>query len=146
MNGNVFVDTNILLYALTEPRKQSQSSDLEKRLKALEILTNLYNNAHIVISIQVLNELHLNMVRKFNIPDTVAFDTLQKNVFEIATIANLTSQTYRQAYTIRQRYSLSYWDSLIVASALENGCAALYSEDMQNGLVVEKTLTIVNPF
>jgi predicted nucleic acid-binding protein len=44
------------------------------------------------------------------------------------------------------KYSLSYWDSVIVASALETGAATLFSEDMQNGLLVNGELRIVNPF
>lgn len=45
-----------------------------------------------------------------------------------------------------QRYALSWFDSLIVAAAIETGCETLLTEDMQDGLVVDGTLTIVNPF
>ena len=41
---------------------------------------------------------------------------------------------------------MAYWDSIIVASALENRCSILYTEDMQHGQVVDQRLTIVNPF
>ena len=44
------------------------------------------------------------------------------------------------------RYNFYYWDSLIVASALENNCSILYTEDMQDGQVIEESLKIVNPF
>ena len=44
------------------------------------------------------------------------------------------------------QYKFSYWDSLIIASALENECDTLYTEDMQDGLIIEGKLTIVNPF
>jgi len=47
---------------------------------------------------------------------------------------------------LRDKYKLSFWDSIIVASALQGGAVRLYSEDMQNGLVVENKLTIINPF
>ncbi|MEZ4513920.1 MAG: hypothetical protein R3C62_18780 [Chloroflexota bacterium] len=47
---------------------------------------------------------------------------------------------------MRERYSLSHWDSLIIATAFEAGAAQLYSEDMHSGLIVEKQLTIINPF
>ena len=43
-------------------------------------------------------------------------------------------------------YAFSYWDSLVISSALESGCSILYSEDMQNGQVINKKLTIKNPF
>jgi predicted nucleic acid-binding protein len=58
----------------------------------------------------------------------------------------LTIETYHKAVKIRGDYTLSFWDSLIVASALENDANILFSEDMHNGLRVRKKLTIQNPF
>jgi len=145
MSDRVFIDTNILLYALTEPKEKNREKDLPKRAKALELLTKLYNEDDIVVSVQVLNELHLNMVRKFKIDDDMVFKTLQENVFAIASVENLTAQTYTKAFQVREKYNISYWDSLVVASALESGCTKLYSEDMQEGLVVDRVLNIINP-
>jgi predicted nucleic acid-binding protein len=145
MSDRVFIDTNILLYALTEPKEKNREKDLPKRAKALELLTKLYNEDDIVVSVQVLNELHLNMVRKFKIDDDMVFKTLQENVFAIASVESLTAQTYTKAFQVREKYNISYWDSLVVASALESGCTKLYSEDMQEGLVVDRVLNIINP-
>jgi predicted nucleic acid-binding protein len=50
------------------------------------------------------------------------------------------------ASKLRKRYSFAYWDSLIVASALNAGCGTLYSEDMSHGLLVSRRLKILNPF
>lgn len=50
------------------------------------------------------------------------------------------------ASQLRERYSFSHWDSLIISAALLAGTSILYSEDMQDGLVVNGQLTIVNPF
>ena len=50
------------------------------------------------------------------------------------------------ASDLRLNYNLSFWDSLIVASALSGGGNTLYSEDMQNGLIISQQLTIINPF
>ena len=146
MRDRVFIDTNILLYALTEPKKKDKEKDLPKRVKSLELLTKLYNEDDIVVSVQVLNELHFNMVRKFKIDDDIAFKAIQENVFTIASVETLTAQTYTKAFQIRKQYNISYWDSLVVASALESGCTKLYSEDMQEGLVVDGVLNIINPF
>ena len=55
-------------------------------------------------------------------------------------------QTMLSASELREAYSLSYWDSLIAATALEAGAAILYSEDMQDGLWINARLQIVNPF
>ena len=51
-----------------------------------------------------------------------------------------------KAFELLQKYNFSYYDSLIVSSALENDCKILYSEDMQDGLLVENKLKIKNPF
>jgi predicted nucleic acid-binding protein len=58
----------------------------------------------------------------------------------------VTAETVVLALRLGERYHHSYFDSLILAAALECGCDMLASEDMQNGLVVESTLTIRNPF
>jgi len=47
---------------------------------------------------------------------------------------------------IKEKYHYSWWDSLILTSALENNCKIVYSEDMQHGQIIENTLKIVNPF
>jgi predicted nucleic acid-binding protein len=46
---------------------------------------------------------------------------------------------------LRSRYSLSYWDSIMVSSALEKACSFLVTEDLQDGLVIDKKLCIYNP-
>lgn len=51
-----------------------------------------------------------------------------------------------QSLTDAGAYRFSYWDSLIVSSALTEGATLIYSEDMQNGLKVENQLRIINPF
>ena len=50
------------------------------------------------------------------------------------------------ASELREAYSLSYWDSLIVASALEAGATVLYSEDMHHDLWINARLRVINPF
>ena len=54
--------------------------------------------------------------------------------------------TIKRALQIKKKARYSYWDSLIIASALENNCSILYTEDMQEGQVLNSGLTIVNPF
>jgi predicted nucleic acid-binding protein len=58
----------------------------------------------------------------------------------------ITIETIRHAWELRKRYNLSFWDSLIVASALQAGCTTLYTEDLNHGMIVDKSLHIVNPF
>ena len=58
----------------------------------------------------------------------------------------ITLATVHVALEIRERYGFSWYDSLIVAAALESGCELLYSEDMQHGQVIEGRLRVINPF
>ena len=83
---------------------------------------------------------------RVEIDDKVVFDTLQENILAIASVESLDYQTYEIAFNIRQKYNISYWDSLVIASALQSGCDTLYSEDMQDGLILENGLRVVNPF
>ena len=46
----------------------------------------------------------------------------------------------------KEKYAYSYWDSLILASALENNCPIIYTEDMQSGQIIEDSLKIINPY
>ena len=143
MRDNVFLDTNIFIYALTEPKIKD---DIPKRQTAINLLQKLINQSNLFVSVQIMNELHMNMVRKFKIDDRVAFDTLQENMLAIASVESLDYQTYAIAFDVRQKYNISYWDSLVIASALESGCDTLYSEDMQDGQLIDGVLRIVNPF
>ena len=61
-------------------------------------------------------------------------------------IINLSNNIFYIASNLRIKYSLSYFDSIIVATALEEGCNILYSEDMQQNQIIENTLHIINPF
>ncbi len=143
MKDNVFLDTNIFIYALTEPKDKR---DLLKRDVALSLLQKLVNEKNIFVSVQVINEIHINMVRKFKIEDEIVFRILQENISVVATVKSLTHQTYEKAFEIRQKYNISYWDSLVIASALEGDCSIIYSEDMQDDLLIDDKLRVLNPF
>jgi predicted nucleic acid-binding protein len=58
---------------------------------------------------------------------------------------NVKADIVHHASSLRESYSFSYWDSLIIAAALNADCVVVYSEDMQNGLHIDN-LTIINPF
>ena len=61
-------------------------------------------------------------------------------------ISNLSFATVSRSAEIRKKYRISYWDSLIIASALQNNCTILYTEDMQHTQIIEDSFTIINPF
>ncbi|CAK8712607.1 MAG: PIN domain-containing protein [Candidatus Electronema aureum] len=61
-------------------------------------------------------------------------------------IASVSLGTVKRCLLLKKKYSYSYWDSLILASALENGCAVVCSEDMQHGQEIEQSFVIMHPF
>ena len=129
---NAFLDSNIVLYAL--------DSDTSKRNIAWQLLFNKPS-----ISLQVINECRnvLSRKRQWPIEDVAA--TVSR-LLAFVRIEPIDIATVRSAWKLQSRYRFSYYDSLIVASALSANCAILYSEDMQHEQVIEGRLTIINPF
>jgi predicted nucleic acid-binding protein len=136
MHDKYFFDSNIWLYLFLE--KGSRKSLIAKQYIEKSVLNN-----QIVISWQVINEISVNLLKKgFTEQQILAIvEWLNK----IATIQDFTQEVLLKASSLREQYSISYWDSLIVAAALEANCQLLYSEDMQDGLKI-KSLTIRNIF
>lgn len=130
--AKIFIDTNILLYLLSE--------EAAKADRAEEIL-----RAGGRISVQVLNELANVARRKLNMTWEEISEVLTL-IRSVCSIDSLTIETHDQGMTVAERYRLSVYDSMIVAAALLAGCEILYSEDMQDGLLIDQNLRIVNPF
>ncbi len=84
-------------------------------------------------------------MRKANLSETQLYDLIVAFYAKYEVVAT-EAQVLLRASQLRAQYSLSFWDSLVVADAIESGCNVLYTEDMQDGLVVAEQLTIVNPF
>lgn len=105
----------------------------------------ILNIAEIALSVQVLNEVANVLMKKFSFTEaeTVAFLDEICNEFEVVP---LTFDITKKALSLKTSYSLSWFDSLIAATALLSNCRILYSEDMQDGLVIEKKLKVINPF
>ncbi len=61
-------------------------------------------------------------------------------------VVTLKPTDIKNALSIKERYQIQWYDSLIIAAAIQSQCKILYTEDMQNGLGINNTLTIVNPF
>lgn len=134
MSERCFLDTNILIYcyAGTEPLKQS-------RARSVASLPN------VVVSTQVLKELVSVLRKKFKQDWPSIKATLNEVTSNFEIYQNDTS-AIKQAYSIAERYGMSFYDSLILAAAIGDGCTILYSEDMQHDQKIENTLTIKNPF
>jgi predicted nucleic acid-binding protein len=85
------------------------------------------------------------MNRKFNI-NYDKLEVLVDRFWEKFEVSLINKFSIEKALKIAQDYKYSYWDSLIIASALENECSILFTEDMQNGQVIEGRLRIKNPY
>ena len=128
--AEAFFDTSVLLYLL--------SADTKKADKVEALLAESG-----VISIQVLNEFTAVAIRKLTMPLRDIREVLDTVRYICHTDA-LTVEDHDRAGEIMGRYKFSFYDSVIIASALRAQCGVLYSEDLQNG--IEKRLRIANPF
>jgi predicted nucleic acid-binding protein len=133
-----FIDSNLWIYALLD------GGNKKKHDIVLELLENLVQS-QIVLSIQVINEVHWVLKRKYKLSELEIKEKTVGGIFPIAKIAGVDKSTYLQSAIIREKYSISFWDSLIVSSAIENSCGELYSEDLQDGVRISNSLSIVNP-
>ena len=115
----------------------------EKYKIAEDLFLTKENNTIFVISYQVINEVTNKLIQK-----KFSTATIKKNIeymYKICTIQNFSKEIIMLAFELREKYSFSFWDSIIVASALNSNCTILASEDMQNGLEISN-MTIKNIF
>lgn len=138
MPAKVFVDTNIWLYSLI--RRIEENDD--RHQQAADFLLNL---ACPVINSQVIREICSNLIKKLYMPEEQVRVLIHGWYQDCEVITSNASQ-HLLASRLRKSYSPSYWDSLIVAAAIDAGCVTLFSEDMQHGQTIEGCLTIINPF
>jgi predicted nucleic acid-binding protein len=136
MNGNVFIDTNIWVYAKFRFQEES------KHMQAKELLSGTTGN--IFVSTQVINEFY-SVMMKNNIADDFVQKTINQLLPEVE-LQLISLNTIKKAWQIKLRYQYSIYDSLIIASAIEAGCTILYSEDMQHNQLIDANLRIINPF
>jgi predicted nucleic acid-binding protein len=133
MSGRAFFDSNVLIYAMV-------SGD-SRRERAQQLLAHGG-----VISVQVLNEFVSVARRKMHMPWEDVIEALNAVRILFATPVAIAIDTHDAALKIARQYGFGIYDALIVACALKSKCTTLYSEDMQDGQVVEGKLTIRNPF
>jgi predicted nucleic acid-binding protein len=133
MSDKAFFDTNILVYVVGQ---KDQRTDTAEALLA----------GGGTISVQVLNEL-ANVSRK---KLRMSWEEIDEALAAIRVLCpsplSLTVDTHDAGRRIAAKYGYSMFDGLIAASALEAECDTLYSEDLQDGQVIEGRVTIRNPF
>lgn len=137
MNAEVFVDTNILLYAIDDDPASAAKRELARKL----LLSERWG-----WSVQVAAEFFVNATsakRPFKLA-AVDAAALVETWFTLPT-AELTPALVRAAFGLHQRYQLSYWDAAILAAAKSMGCRVVFSEDLNPGQVYDG-VTVLNPF
>lgn len=136
-NPRQFIDTNILIYA-------HDNSARRKRDRAKEIIKGLWEDQNGCLSIQVLQEFYVNITQKVANPLTSG--TAVQIIADLATweIHSPKVDDVLDAIRIQNRYQLSFWDAMIVTSALQLGCVTLWSEDLNPGQAYD-SVTVVNP-
>ncbi len=130
-----FIDTNIWLYAFIE------GDEPEKTHKAKQIIDAQHD---IVLSTQVVNEMVVNLLRNADMTEEQVRE-LMTDLYKSYLVVALNQRVQLKASALREQHHFSFWDSTIVANALLSDSAILYSEDMQDGCLVEGKLTIRNP-
>jgi predicted nucleic acid-binding protein len=133
MNGEDFFDTNILVYALVE--------NDQRKVRARQLLA-----AGGVISVQVLNEFVAVARRRIR----MSWGEIEATLKEIQTLfpapVALTKRMHDESLRIAREYGFGIYDALIAASALHAKCAVLYTEDLQDGQIIDGRIRIRNPF
>ena len=122
MKDRVFVDTNILIYAHDRDAR-------EKHAAAAKVIKELWNSRTGVLSTQVLQEFYVNVTRKIPtpLPRAVARHLVQQ--YSAWPVVEIDVAMIGKASEIEERYTISFWDALIVAAAQHASAETLLSED-----------------
>ena len=137
MSVDSFIDSNVFVYLFDKTNNN-------KRQCAEKLIQRNLERGTACISFQVVQETINVITRKLNATADDARQLLDRVLIPLWRV-NPTQMLYRRGLDLQARYQFSFYDSLIVAAALEAGCKALLSEDLQHGQRIEQ-LTIHNPF
>ena len=129
-----FIDTNIWLYSLLDTGEVEKTETTQVLIKSSEA----------VVSVQVISEVCANLIKKAKMPEAEIRKFIE-GIYARHHVVELDMRVFLVASELREEYSLSFWDSLIVSAAFLAGAEIIYSEDMQNGLVIRESLRIINP-
>jgi len=132
MNVKAFIDTNIFLYLYSkdEPEKKIIS---QKTMEKFDC----------TISTQVISEFCNVCFKKYN-KSTEEVESALDEIIENSTVSLIDNGNIKQALRMRKQYGYNYYDCLIIAAALNSNCEYLITEDMADGQLIDKKLTIIN--
>jgi predicted nucleic acid-binding protein len=134
MKDKAFLDTNVLvyLYSVDEPLKQARATESFRKYEC-------------ITSVQAFNEFCYVLLRKWKLP----IETIKKAIYEIEGYCHVVivdTDIIEKALDIHSKYSFSYYDSVMLASALASQCTLFLSEDMNDTQIIDGYLTICNIF
>ncbi|MDJ0658472.1 MAG: PIN domain-containing protein [Crocosphaera sp.] len=138
MKDRYLIDTNIWVYAHLKELGNNKHNSALSVLETLPIL---------VSSTQVLNEYYSVMLKK-KVEDVYIQDNIEV-IIDIAEIQLIQLKTIRLAHEFKLKYRFSYWDSLVLASAMIGDCEYLLTEDLQDNQIItyqSRQIKVINPF
>ena len=133
-----FVDTNTLIYA------HDRSAE-DKHNKARDLIRALWQSGKGCLSIQVLQEFYVNVTQKVAKPLTP--DAAAQIIADLSAwqVHRPGVEDVLDAIRLQDRYQTSFWDAMIVVSAIQLGCLTIWSEDLNPGQAYD-TVTVASPF
>ena len=131
MADKIFLDSNIWLYLFLQ--------DETNKYKIAEEYISTNSDNTMFITYQVINEVTNQLLRN-NFNETIVKENIEY-MYRICTIHNFSKEIVMLASSLREKYAFSFWDSMIVAGALNSGCGTLATEDMHDGLKIENMIT-----
>lgn len=137
-DGRSFVDTNVVAYAY-------DAASEVKRAAARPLIQELWESRRGCVSIQVLQELFVILTRRLAQPLEVETAQRATRTMSHWVVHSPSVEDVDAAIRLHERYRISFWDAMIVQSAVQLGCDVLYSEDMNAGQRYDGVL-VVNPF
>ena len=133
-----FVDTNVLIYAHDRSAGQKHS-------RARELIRELWQSGDGCLSIQVLQEFYVNITQKVARPLTPAVAAQLIVDMSVWQVHRPAVEDILDAIRLQDRHQISFWDAMIIASALQLGCQTIWSEDLNPGQVYDR-VAVTNPF
>ncbi len=133
-----FVDTNVLIYA-------HDRSAGRKHTRAQELIQGLWRSEEGCLSIQVLQEFFVNVTRKVASP--LASEVAAQIIVDLSTwrVHRPGVEDVLDAIRLQDRYQVSFWDAMIISSAIQLGCQTIWSEDLNPGQLYDR-VTVLSPF
>lgn len=136
MRDRILIDTNLWVYLYA-------SNPKAKRCRVEEVIRK--NFGKVVLSTQILGELYHVMTRKGFHTEASAREIIVRMV-DTFPVLEIGTANFIEAINIHEMYGYTYWDSLVIATAVLGDCQTLYSEDMQHNQSVQERTLIINPF